>query len=144
MLDLNALVTDVIDSLSLPAHIQVSIANDLPDVTADRIRMTQVFQNLFSNAVKFLDKPEGRISVSASDDGDCWWISVADNGPGIDAKYHERIFQIFQTLRPRDESESTGVGLSIVKKIIERQGGRIWVESQPGEGATFCFTVSKT
>jgi PAS domain S-box-containing protein len=144
MLDLNALVTDVIDSLSLPAHIQVSITDDLPDVTADRIRMTQVFQNLLSNAVKFLDKPEGRISVSASDDGDCWRISVADNGPGIEARHHERIFQIFQTLTSPDEHESTGVGLSIVKKIVELQGGKIWVESQPGEGATFFFTLPKS
>jgi signal transduction histidine kinase len=103
-----------------------------------------VFQNLLSNAAKFLDKPEGEIAVNVCDDEEYWRFSVTDNGPGIGAKHYERVFQIFQTLRPHDQSESTGVGLSIVKKIVELQGGKIWVESQPGEGSTFFFTVPKT
>ena len=141
---MNALVTDVIDSLSLPPHIHVSVTNVLPVITADRILMTQVFQNLLSNAAKFLDKPEGRIVIRVDDDGDFWRFRVTDNGPGIESQHYERIFKIFQTLTPRDESENTGVGLSIVKKILELQGGKIWIESQVGERATFLFTVPKT
>ena len=81
--------------------------------------------------------------IQCRDAGDRWRFSVADNGPGIDPKYHDKIFQIFQTLHPRDEVESTGIGLAIVKKILESHGGRIWVESKIGAGSTFYFTWPK-
>ncbi len=141
--DLNTLVRDVIELIALPDHIQVTIENELPVIICDKTRMEQVFQNLLSNAIKFMDKPEGEVRIRCVDEDTHWKFSVADNGPGIDEKYHEKIFQIFQTLTPRDKYESTGVGLSIVKKIVEFYGGRIWVESEPGSGTTFFFELPK-
>ena len=105
--------------------------------------MTQVFQNLLTNAVKYMDKPEGRVRITCHDRGDLWEFRVIDNGPGIEEKYFERIFKIFQTLAPKDECESTGVGLTIVKKIVEWYGGKVWVESVVGQGSTFVFTWPK-
>jgi signal transduction histidine kinase len=112
-------------------------------IVGDKIRIAQVFQNLIGNAIKFMDKPQGDVKVGCVDAGDYWQFSVVDNGPGIDPQYHEKIFQIFQTLRPRDEQESTGIGLSIVKKIVEFYSGKVWVESEPGKGSTFFFTLPK-
>jgi light-regulated signal transduction histidine kinase (bacteriophytochrome) len=90
-----------------------------------------------------MDKPDGQIRIGCVEEGRWWKFSVSDNGPGIEEKYFEKIFQIFQTLARRDEFESTGVGLSLVKKIVEIYGGKVWVESKPGEGSTFFFTLSK-
>jgi signal transduction histidine kinase len=142
-IDLNSLVQEVIDMLAPPEHIHITIERDLPAVVGDTIRISQVFQNLISNAVKFMDKPEGKVMIRCVEEEAHWRFSVADNGPGIDEKHHERIFQIFQTLRPRDERESTGVGLAVVKKIVELHGGKIWVESSPGHGSMFSFTLPK-
>ncbi len=103
--------------------------------------MVQLFQNLIDNAIKYMDKPQGQIKVDCVEEDGIWKFTVADNGPGIEEKYFEKIFQIFQTLIRRDELESTGIGLSVVKKIIETSGGRIWVESKVGEGTTFFFTL---
>jgi two-component system sensor kinase FixL len=144
-IDLNTLVQEVIDTLAPPAHVHILVADSLPTIIGDRTRIQQVFQNLIENAVKFLDKPEGRVTIGCRDEGTYWTFSVADNGPGIDPKYHEKIFQIFQTLASRDERESTGIGLAIVKKIVEElYQGKIWVESTQGEGSTFLFTWPKT
>jgi signal transduction histidine kinase len=112
-------------------------------VVGGKIKFEQVFQNLLSNAIKFMDKSRGEVRIGYLDEGDRWKFSVADNGPGIAEKYHEKIFQIFQTLQPRDEFESTGIGLTVVKKIIESYGGKIWVESRIGQGSTFFFTIPK-
>jgi two-component system sensor kinase FixL len=143
-IDLNPLLQEVIDSLALPAHVHILVADALPTIVGDRTRIQQVFQNLIGNAVKFLDKPEGQITIGGRADGTHWTFSVADNGPGIDSKYHEKIFQIFQTLASRDERESTGIGLAIVKKIVEElYQGKIWVESEIGKGSTFWFTLPK-
>ena len=90
-----------------------------------------------------MDKPQGEIAVACADDGDVWKFSISDNGPGIEEKYFERIFRIFQTLAPKDEFESTGVGLTLVKKIVELYGGKVWVESALGQGSTFFFTLPK-
>ena len=87
-----------------------------------------------------MDKPEGSITVACEDQGGVWRFRVTDNGPGIEEKYFERIFKIFQTLAPKDEYESTGVGLTLVKKIVELYGGKVWVESHIGQGSTFLFT----
>ncbi len=141
--DLDLLVQDVIDALSFPEQIHISIKNRLPTVSGDRTRLEQVFQNLLSNAAKFMDKPDGIIVVDCVDLESEWQFSVKDNGPGIDIKYHDRIFKIFQTLSARDERESTGIGLTLVKKIIELYNGRVWVESEPGKGSTFFFTIPK-
>lgn len=142
-INLNQLLRDVIDLLAPPDQIRIEIQADFPTIVGDKTRLEQVFQNLIGNAMKFMDKPAGLIQINWSDTGTLWRFQVADNGPGIEARYHEKIFQIFQTLRPRDEEENTGIGLSIVKKIVELYGGRIWVESTPGQGSTFIFTLPK-
>lgn len=141
---LNELLTEIVDSLAPPDHIQIQIPSTLPTITADRTRITQVFQNLISNAIKFLDKPHGMITIDFTESGSYWIFKVIDNGPGIAPQHHERIFQIFQTLQSRDQVESTGIGLTLVKKIVEWYGGEIWVESTVGQGSTFCFTLPKT
>lgn len=142
-LDLNLIVNEVIDTLAAPDHVKIIIENKLPVVVRDSIRMEQVFQNLIGNAIKFMDKDEGIIKVGCVDEDTSWKFSVSDNGPGIDERYHDKIFQIFQTLTARDEHESTGIGLTLVKKIIGLYGGSVWVESQTGQGTTFFFTLPK-
>lgn len=141
--DLNRVVQETIDLLAPPTQIQISVEDELPTVVGERTRLGQVFQNLLGNAIKFMDKPEGQVSVGCVDEETHWLFSVADNGPGIEEQYHAKIFQIFQTLAPRDEFESTGVGLALVKKIVEVWGGSIWVESSIGQGSTFFFTLPK-
>ncbi len=141
--DLGALLPCIIDLIAPPGHIAVRVEGRLPVIECEKTRMTQVFQNLLSNAVKYMDKPAGEVVVACSEDADAWTFSVSDNGPGIEEKYHNRIFKIFQTLAPRDQFESTGVGLALVKKIVEYSGGRIWVVSEVGKGSTFFFTFPK-
>ncbi len=143
-LDLNALLPEVVDTLAPPPQIAITLADALPTIVGDRTRIAQVFQNLIGNAIKFMDKLQGTITIGCRDDGAYWQFSVADNGPGIDAQHYERIFQIFQTLHPRDEVENTGVGLAIVKKIVEFYGGKIWVDSTIEKGSTFVFTLPNT
>ena len=139
--DLGDLLPNVIDMLAPPDGIQIAVQGELPVITCERTRITQVFQNLLGNALKYMDKPDGRITVTCAEDDGFWKFSVADNGPGIDEKHFERIFKIFQTLAPKDETESTGVGLTLVKKIVELYGGKVWVESEIGKGSTFYFTL---
>ncbi|MGB7580855.1 MAG: ATP-binding protein [Sedimentisphaerales bacterium] len=141
--ELNKLLPEIIDMLAPPANIKITVESDLPTVKCEETRITQVFQNLLSNAVKYMDKPEGHIKVLCSEDGEYWRFGIADNGPGIEKKHWERIFKIFQTLAPRDEFESTGIGLTVVKKIVELYGGKIWLESEVGKGTTFLFTFPK-
>ena len=141
--DLNELVPEVIDLLAPPNVIEFRIENELPTIVCDRTRMAQVFQNLLSNAVKYMDKPQGMVRVGCTETGDFWEFSVADNGPGIKEKHFEKVFQMFQTAVSGRDGESTGVGLTVVKKIIELYGGRIWIESEFGEGTTFFFTLPK-
>ncbi|MGR3311384.1 MAG: ATP-binding protein [Candidatus Brocadiales bacterium] len=141
--DLNELVTEVVDMIAPPKNIEINIQNNLPAIVCEKTRIEQVFQNLISNAVKYMDKPKGEIKISCVENKRNWKFSVADNGPGIGEKYFEKIFIIFQTLSPRDEVESTGVGLTVVKKIIETYGGKIWVESKVGHGSTFFFTLPR-
>jgi signal transduction histidine kinase len=115
--------------------------DDLPRVMGDRRQMIQLFQNLISNAVKFHDGSAPEVNVSALAVGNDWRISVRDNGIGISPEQSERIFQMFRRLHTRDEYPGNGMGLAISKKIVERHGGRIWVESEPGKGANFLFTL---
>jgi len=123
---------------------EIVCEDSLPVVMADPSQMIQLFQNLIANAVKFraLEPPRVWIGVRLSDG--CWQFSVRDNGIGIDSRYHGRIFNIFQRLQRREDYHGTGTGLAIARKIVERHGGRIWVESQPGAGAIFYFTIPST
>lgn len=139
LVDSGIIVQESMDFIGRPSHVQLTIASELPVIVADHTRINQVFTNLFTNAVKYCDKSNVEITVSAEECPGGHVFSVKDNGPGIDPRFHERIFVIFQTLQRRDVVESTGVGLAIVKKIIEDQGGKVWVESVPGHGADFRF-----
>jgi len=141
--NLNKLMTEIIDTLAPPENITITIENELPTIECEPTRTAQVFQNLMSNAIKYMDKPQGQIKVSCVEENGFWKFNVTDNGPGIEEKHFERIFQMFQTLAPRDDFESTGIGLTITKKIVELYGGKIWVESKVGEGSTFFFTLPK-
>ena len=141
--NLNEFLLEIIDMLAPPENITITIENELPTITSEPTRITQVFQNLLSNAVKYMDKPNGQIKVGCVEEDNFWKFNVTDNGPGIEEKYFEKIFKIFQTLAPRDEFESTGIGLTVVKKIVELHNGKIWVESKVGEGTTFFFTLPK-
>ena len=139
--DTAKLVPEVVDSIAPPEEISITVVDKLPEITFEKTRIIQVFQNLIGNAVKYMDKDIGVVKVGCKFEEDYWKFHVADNGPGIDEKYHAKVFQIFQTLNPRDEVESTGVGLSVVKKIVETGGGEIWIESEVGSGSTFYFTI---
>jgi len=142
--DLNTLVSEVITGVNPPENIEITIENELPVLMCEKTQIMQVLQNLLSNAVKYMDKPEGQIKVGCVEQDGFWKFSVADNGPGIDQKYFKKIFKIFQTLSTQDRVDSTGIGLSIVKKIVELNAGVVWVESQPGKGSTFFFTIPKS
>ena len=143
-IDLNELIPKIIETLDPAANIKIEVKNQLPTIFAEQSRIFQIFQNLLSNAIKYMDKPNGQIEVASTEEDGYWKFAVTDNGKGIEPKNFEKIFQIFQTLIPRDQMESTGVGLTIVKKIVETCDGKIWVESQFGIGSTFCFTLPKS
>lgn len=117
----------------------------MPVIDAERVPLEQVFMNLIANAVKFAgaDRDRAHVTVGWLDAGEDFEFTVHDDGPGIAPEFHERIWGIFQTLAPRDRVEGTGIGLSVVKKVIETRGGRVSVESVPGHGATFRFTWPK-
>jgi signal transduction histidine kinase len=141
--DLDKFIPEVIDILVPPKNIAITIENKMPIIECEETHVIQLFQNLLSNAIKYMDKPQGQIKVGCVEQDDFWQFSVADNGPGIEEKYFEKIFKMFQVLSVSEEVRGTGVGLTIVKKIVELQGGKIWVESKLGKGSTFFFTLPK-
>ncbi|MCC6169594.1 MAG: PAS domain S-box protein [Caldilineaceae bacterium] len=138
---LQDLVEQVLETMAVADSFQVRIGDAMPTITTLRVPLETVLRNLLGNAVKHHDKPNGLLEIDAWSLGDGMVeFVVRDDGPGIDPVYHERIFQMFQTLLPRDQREGSGIGLAVVKKIVESVGGRVWVESQAGEGAVFRFT----
>ncbi len=141
--DCSAVLDQVITNLQIAIEENgVVITRDaLPTVLADSNQLIRLFQNLISNAVKFRSKESPQIHISAKKKKNEWIFSVRDNGIGIAPEYFERIFVIFQRLHGREEYPGTGIGLAVSKRIVERHGGRIWVESEPGKGSTFYFTI---
>ena len=117
--------------------------NSFPTINGDYSQMTQLFQNLIGNAIKYRSSEPPKIHISATNEDDNWLFSIKDNGLGIDPKYSDKVFKIFRRLHTNSEYEGTGVGLAITKRIIERHNGQIWVESEPGNGSTFYFTIPK-
>src|SRR5439155_15477341 len=115
----------------------------LPEVEGDESQLAQLLQNLIGNAVKFRGQAQACIHVSCSEQENEFVVAVTDNGIGIEPQYFERIFMVFQRLHDKGQYSGTGIGLAIVKKVVERHGGRIWVQSQPGAGTTFHFTMPK-
>ncbi|RYD80751.1 MAG: HAMP domain-containing protein [Sphingobacteriales bacterium] len=137
------MLEEIIDSLAVPKDFSIEIKPGMPTLITERVYLEQVFSNLISNAIKYHDEPNGHIEIGVNATDNFYNFYVKDDGPGIEKEYHDRIFVIFQTLQERDAFESTGVGLAIVKKIIDDKGGKIMVESEPGQGATFSFTWPK-
>jgi PAS domain S-box-containing protein len=142
-IDTGALVREVIELMAPSKGIQIAVAPEMPTLRAEKIPLQQVFMNLLGNAIKHAGAVEPKIDVSWEDAGPFYEFSVRDNGQGIAPQYHERIFGIFQTLEARDKIEGTGIGLSVVQKIVESKGGRVWVESEVGRGARFKFLWPK-
>ena len=140
-IDLNHIVEDIISVLYIPTHVNVKIKKTLPSIKGDKIKLRQVFENLLTNAIKFSDKSKGLIEIDFSAKENHYEFSIKDNGIGIDKKYHDKIFKIFHTLNR--SKDSTGIGLSIVKKIVGLHGGDIWLESELNKGTTFYFTLKK-
>lgn len=144
VVDTKTLLHDVIDSLHPPTTFTISCADDLPVFQTASIPLSQVFANLINNAIKHHHLAKGTIHISVKESALFYEFLVSDDGPGIEPCYFEQIFQLFQTLQSRDELESTGIGLTIVKKIVESQGGEIHVESTVGVGTCFRFTWPKS
>ncbi|MFK7949742.1 MAG: PAS domain S-box protein [Saprospiraceae bacterium] len=141
--DLNESILQIIDSFQPLEDFEIKITTNLPTIVGEKVRIEQVFQNLISNGMKYNDKPKGLIEISHQETKDYYTFKVADNGKGIDKKYFEKIFQIFQTLEARDSYESTGIGLTIVKKIVESHDGKVTLESEVGKGTIFIFTIKR-
>lgn len=137
------LIHDVCSTLTLNTSTKVTLVQPLPFLKTAKVKMEQVFSNLVSNAIKYNNNPHPEIIITATETHSECVFCVADNGPGIDPGYHQKIFVIFQTLQSRDSMENTGVGLAIVKKIVEENGGKIWIDSELGRGAKFYFTWPK-
>ncbi len=142
-IDLNRVIEEIVSLLDCEDKIEVRVENPLPVIKAEEMRINQLFQNLISNAVKYMDKEKGLVRINCKELEHFWQLSVSDNGPGIDPQYHEQIFRMFKSLSIDPNTDSTGIGLTLVKRIVEMYGGKIWVESQLGEGCTFIFTIPK-
>ena len=144
--DVDTLLVRVIDTISPSEKIQICVTTKMPRLKTDELHLIQVFQNLISNAVSHHPGRQGIIEISSRDEGDFWEFAVHDDGAGIEARHHERIFQMFQSLQTNKDVDSTGIGLALVRKIVEEHGCSVWVESQglPGQGSIFRFTWPKT
>lgn len=142
-INLEEFIPETIDMLVPPENISITIEDKMPAIECSETHMMQLFQNLLSNAIKYMDKPKGQIKVGCVEEDGSWKFSISDNGPGIEEKYFDKIFKMFQALSVSEDIEGTGVGLTVAKKIVELYGGKIWVESKVGKGSTFFFTLPK-
>ncbi|WP_271855473.1 PAS domain-containing sensor histidine kinase [Patiriisocius marinus] len=139
--DTNQVIEDIKTLLHIPEHISIKVEQTLPIIKADKVKIQQLFQNLISNAIRYCDKNPGLIVIDFEELKDHYQFSIKDNGIGIAQEYHNKIFKIFQSLN--DHKDSSGIGLSIVKKVIDLYKGEIWLESEVGQGTTFFFTLKK-
>ncbi|MFC4723255.1 PAS domain S-box protein [Geojedonia litorea] len=140
--DINEIVDEVKEILIIPKHISVNTLNKLPVINGDKVRFQQLFQNLIENAVKYIDKPKGLVRIAFEEQPSHYQFSISDNGIGIQEKYFDKIFEIFNSLS--NVKNSSGVGLNIVKKIVQMYNGNIWLESETSKGSTFYFTIAKS
>jgi PAS domain S-box-containing protein len=138
------LVAETIDSIAPPQTFNIAIAKNLPTIYTNRILLSQVFANLIGNGIKHHDRVDGSLHIGIAERGNLYEFAIADDGPGIAPEHQERMFKIFQAVNPQNRSDSTGIGLAIVKKIVEAEGGTIRLESQLGRGTTFYFTWPKS
>lgn len=143
-IDLRRFLGQVLLALPIPPHIEIAVAPDMPTIMVHPENIRQVFENLLNNAIQNMDKPAGAIRVTCQSRDGAWLFTVRDNGPGIDPKYHRKIFHLFETLEAKDLSIHTGIGLALVKKIVAGYGGDVWVESTPGKGSAFLFTLPRS
>lgn len=137
--DINTLIDSIINTIFVPKHIAVTTTGFLPIIKGNKHKLQQLFQNLIENAIKYNDKVEGFVDITCQKQDQYWLFAIKDNGKGIEPQYHERIFKTFQKLN--NNIDSTGIGLSIVKKIIDLHQGKIWLQSELGIGTTFYFTL---
>lgn len=141
--DLRIMLHQIVDSIVPVEGFEIYIADNIPKIKVARILIQQIFSNLISNSVKYNDKAIGKIECLYDSLPDFHQFTIKDNGPGIAEEYHEKVFKVFQTIEARDKKESTGIGLSIVHKIIEEAGGSIHIHSEDDNGASFIFTIPK-
>ncbi|WP_430411086.1 sensor histidine kinase [Kordia sp.] len=139
--NLNETMEDLHRLLFIPEHISINVLKKMPTIKGDPTKLQQLFQNLLSNAIKFSNKDKGIVEIDVVEEASFYQFSIKDNGIGIEKKFHDRIFKIFHSLNK--SKESTGIGLSIVKKIVDLYEGTIWLESELGKGTTFFFTIKK-
>lgn len=142
IVDLKEVVNEILAELEIPDNFNITVAHKLPEFQGDKTRLKQLFQNLISNAIKFNDKERGELDIDVLEKKTHYQFSIKDNGPGIDKKFNDKIFEIFQSLGTN--KDSSGIGLSIVKKIVDQYQGDIWLDSEIGKGTTFHFTLRKT
>lgn len=141
--DVNALVNELAHLLFPPPHIHIAVETQLPVLYTNKLQLQQVFQNLLTNAIKYNDKQEGHIAVGCAEKEGHYEFYVKDNGPGIEQRDNERIFKLFEVVDRGNEEKGTGIGLNIMKLLVESQGGKVWVDSRPGEGSIFYFQWRK-
>lgn len=133
-----------ISSIFSGQNVRIQIPSNLPEIQYNKIALTQIVQNLLGNAIKFNDKNVCEIAIGCEENENYYQIGISDNGPGIDKKYHDKVFELFVHLTHRKMQDGSGIGLATVKKLVEGSGGRIWIDSDQGEGCTFYFTIPKT
>lgn len=144
LLEIDGLIKGVLELHSIPLDFRVTVDQTAATIYTAHVPLETVLRNLIGNAIKHHDRADGHVHIRITEQAEALQICVEDDGPGIAPQFHQRIFEMFQTLQPRDEREGSGIGLTIVKKLVEHVGGRIWLESSEGRGARFCFTWPKS